>query len=160
VKAFVQPSAAAVSAFTSFTSGNNISTTVTSPNGDWVSITLAVSKANDLFAAQFEVFSHPDMAGTITRTLSLSLPSELVGHVDVVRPTTEFVPPIRLASTTQLVGPTLPESCNSTDPAGFIVPSCLQELYGIPTTPATESNNALLVTGYSSQWPQVADLQV
>ncbi|KAJ7482011.1 hypothetical protein FB451DRAFT_1006791, partial [Mycena latifolia] len=61
-----------------------------SPNGDWMSITLPVSQANELFDAQFEVFTHPSMTNTITRTLSVSLPSELVGHVDVIHPTTTF----------------------------------------------------------------------
>jgi tripeptidyl-peptidase-1 len=70
---------------------------VTSPNGDWVSITLPVSQANKLFAAQFDFFTHPALDGPITRTLSVSLPSELVGHVDVLHPTTAFVvPPARL----------------------------------------------------------------
>ncbi|KAJ7852813.1 subtilisin-like protein [Mycena olivaceomarginata] len=79
VKAFVQPSSETVSAFSAFASANNLTSTVTSPNGDWVSITLPPS--TDLSRAQ----------------LSVSLPSQLVGHVDVLHPTTAFVvPPARL----------------------------------------------------------------
>ncbi|KAE9382492.1 hypothetical protein BT96DRAFT_1027634 [Gymnopus androsaceus JB14] len=86
VKSFVQPSSETVSAFSAFASANGLEPTVISPNGDWVSITLPVSQANQLFATQFEVFTHPDMLNTITRTLSVSLPSELVGHIDLHQP--------------------------------------------------------------------------
>ncbi|KAJ6476610.1 hypothetical protein DFH09DRAFT_856763, partial [Mycena vulgaris] len=61
-----------------------------SPNGDWVSVTLPVHQANTLFNTQFERFTHPGLLQAITRTLSVSLPSELVGHIDVLHPTTSF----------------------------------------------------------------------
>ncbi|KAJ7865493.1 subtilisin-like protein [Mycena olivaceomarginata] len=146
VKTFTQPSADTVSAFNTFASANGLVPTVISPNQDWVSITLPVSEANKLFAAQFDVFTHPSLKDSITRTLSVSLPSELVGHVDVIHPTTAFG------------APNTPASCNSSDPSSFVTPTCLQELYGIPTTPATQTSNTLLVTGYSDDWAQRADL--
>ncbi|KAF7358166.1 Family S53 protease-like protein [Mycena venus] len=161
VKTYAQPSAETVSVFNAFASANGLTPTVISPNGDWVSITLAVSKANTLFAAEFEHFMHPSLKRPITRTLSVSLPSELVGHVDVLHPTTSFVSPdVRLV-------PAIPHldrrsepaaSCNSSDPFSVVTPTCLQDLYGIPTTPATETSNTLLVTGYVEQWAQKADL--
>ncbi|KAF8158796.1 family S53 protease-like protein [Mycena galopus ATCC 62051] len=162
VKTFTQPSSTTMSAFNAFASTNDLTPTVISPNGDWVSITLPVSKANDLFAAEFELFTHPSLNSTITRTLSVSLPSELVGHVDVIHPSTAFVAPnVRLVpSVPQMRRRGVPAaSCNSSDPAGIITPTCLQDLYGIPTTPATEKSNKLLVTGYESEWAQTADLE-
>jgi hypothetical protein len=51
-------------------------------------------------------------------------------------------------------------SCNSTDPAGVITPACLQDLYGIPATPATQTSNTLLVTGYVDEWAQISDFTV
>ncbi|KAF7378231.1 Family S53 protease-like protein [Mycena sanguinolenta] len=163
VKSYAQPSADTVSAFNAFASANGLTPTVISPNGDWISITLPVSKANTLFAAEFDHFTHPSINGSITRTLSVSLPSELVGHVDVIYPTTSFVtsdarlvPGVRRLNGRD--GPAA--SCNSSDPTGVITPSCLQDLYGIPTTPATEASNSLLVTGYDGEWPQDADLSV
>ncbi|KAF7378256.1 Family S53 protease-like protein [Mycena sanguinolenta] len=161
VKAYIQPSAETVSAFNAFASANDLTPTAISPNGDWVSITLPVSKANTLFAAEFDHFTHPSLNGSITRTLSVSLPAELVGHVDVIHPTTAFVTPdVRLvAGMRSLTGRDGPAaSCNSSDPAGVITPVCLQDLYGIPTTPATEASNTLLVTGYEFEWAQQADL--
>lgn len=93
MKSFVRPSAETVAAFDSFASTNGLKPTGISPNGDWLSITLPVSQANKLFATQYEVLVHPAMANTTTRTLSVSLPTELVGHVDVLHPTTQFLPP-------------------------------------------------------------------
>ncbi|KAJ7731299.1 family S53 protease-like protein [Mycena maculata] len=164
VKTFVEPSSETVSVFNAFAAANNLKPTVISPNGDWVSITLPVSQANQMFAAQFEVFSHPDLTNTITRTLSVSLPSELVGHVDVVHPTTEFTQPnVRMlpaASTIQLDKRATPAaSCNSDLATGVVTPACLQALYGIPTTRATQKTNALLVTAYEDEFAQEADLK-
>jgi hypothetical protein len=111
------------------------------------------------------VYTHPSIPGTITRTLSVSLPSELVGHVDVLHPTTEFtVPKAHLVPNVSGFdyghgrGP--PASCNSSVTGAVVTPRCLQDLYGIPTTPATEKGNSILVTGYASQWAQSADLIV
>ncbi|KAF7335731.1 Family S53 protease-like protein [Mycena venus] len=127
VKAFVQPSSETVSAFNAFAFANGLTTTLASPHGDWVSITLPVAQANKLFAAQFDVFTHPSLEAPITRTLSVSLPSELVGHVDMLHPTTAFV-------TSDI-------------------------FYGIPSTPATEQNNALLVTAYVNEWAKFTDIE-
>lgn len=46
-----------------------------------------------------------------------------------------------------------PTSCNS-----IITPSCLQELYNIPTTPATQSTNQLAVSGFISEFANQADM--
>jgi tripeptidyl-peptidase-1 len=154
-----------VAAFASFASANGLKPTVISPNGDWVSITLPVSQANELFAAQFEIFTHQSMANTITRTLSVSLPTELVGHIDVLHPTTDFIEPgARLSPTFSSLETRKDNqpsaSCNSSVASGVITPTCLQELYGIPKTPATEKSNTLLVTAYEDQFAQTADLSV
>ncbi|KAJ7037158.1 subtilisin-like protein [Mycena alexandri] len=166
---FVKPSPKTVSAFRTFTSRNNLTSTVISPNEDWVSISLPVSRANQLFGAQFELFSHPSLANNLTRTLSVSLPSELVGHVDVIHPTTAFhYPKTRrlrpVKSDRQLEkragSGSPPGSCNTSIPSNVMTPACLQALYGIPTAPATQPNNTILVTGYVSQWPETIDLAV
>ncbi|KAJ6603478.1 subtilisin-like protein [Mycena vulgaris] len=153
VKSFVQPSPDTLAAFNSFAAANKLQPTVISPNGEWVSITLPVSRANTLFAADFQIFTHPAMPRSITRTLSVSLPIELVGHVDVLHPTTTFTEPsVRLAASPSRSGNRpVNASCDTSLASGVITPACLQDLYGIPTTPATESNNTLLVTGYQGE---------
>lgn len=49
----------------------------------------------------------------------------------------------------------VPSSCGRT-----ITPACLQALYNIPTTKATESSNTLGVTGFIKQYANKADLKV
>ncbi|KAJ6578520.1 family S53 protease-like protein [Mycena capillaripes] len=155
IKAYVQPSPTTIDAFNSFASANGLQSSVVSPSGDWVSIALSVSQANALFAANFEQFTHPNMTAPLTRTLSLSLPEELVGHVEVLHPTTAFDTPIpRLAASRAA------RSRRSRRPEDTITPACLQTLYGIPLTPATQTSNTLLVTGYAENWPQTAALEL
>lgn len=48
--------------------------------------------------------------------------------------------------------------CGSGNPN--MVPECLQAMYGIPTTPATQASNQIAVTGYDNLYAQQADLQV
>ncbi|KAJ7160487.1 family S53 protease-like protein [Mycena filopes] len=162
VKSYVQPSAETVTVFNTWASANGITPGETSPNGDWVSINVPVSKADSLFAAKFEIFTHPDITSNLVRTLSVSLPSELVGHVDVIHPSTDFIDPNPRLTPSILAREARAApaaSCDTSLHSGRITPACLQALYGIPTTPATQSNNALLVTGYVDQWPQTLDLK-
>lgn len=153
----MQPSAATVSAFNAFAKANDIKTTQVSPNGEWLSISTTVGQANKLFGASFDNFAHPDLAEPIVRTLSVSLPSELAGHVDVVHPTTSFEEPnARLTPIRMTVDKrAIPAACNST-----ITPTCLQDIYGIPATAATQKSNTLAVTAYQQQFAQNVDLKV
>lgn len=48
--------------------------------------------------------------------------------------------------------------CGSGNPN--MVPECLQAMYGIPTTPATQASNQIAVTGYDNLYALQADLQV
>lgn len=146
-----------------------------------MALTLPVAQANDLFAADFHVFEHESLADPITRTLSISLPAELAGHVDVVHPTTEFIAPnARLGQRAATTAPAkrninsrvartptrraaAPASCLEDDETFLIGPACIMDMYGIPTTPATASacgKNTLLVTGYEQQFANAADLKV
>ncbi|KAJ7057570.1 subtilisin-like protein [Mycena amicta] len=176
VKDYLEPSASTVSAVASFASANNLTHSIISPHGDWVSITLPVSHANTLFAANFQKFTHDDLVQPITRTLTVSLPAELVGHVDVLHPTTAFIAPkarfgrtvtpsrkrvnSRIARGLSESKRAVPASC--TLDSFLIGPACLQDLYGIPTTPATASStgkNTLLVTGYQDEFANADDLK-
>jgi tripeptidyl-peptidase I len=167
VKDFVKPSADTVAAVAAWAAANNIETSVVSPNEEWISLTVSIKQANALFAANFMNFLHSESGETFTRTLSFSFPSELVGHVNTAHPMTSFTDPkdVRLAPAemhwakreikTDVQKRQVAASCNST-----ITPACLEELYGIPTTAATQKSNTLLVTGYVGQFAQTADLKV
>ena len=43
--------------------------------------------------------------------------------------------------------------------AEVINPTCLQEIYGIPSAPANQSSNRIAVAGYDDQWANIADLE-
>ncbi|CAK5279224.1 unnamed protein product, partial [Mycena citricolor] len=165
VKSYMEPSAATVSAFNTFAASNGLKTTGTSPNGDWVSVTLPVSQANELFNASFELFTHPDLDVKIPRTMTVSLPSDIVGVVDVIHPSTSFVKPVaRLARAPMKIGVpkekrAISASCNTNLASNFMNPACLQEIYQLPTTAATAKNNSLLVTGYADQYAEISDLR-
>ncbi|KAJ6505281.1 family S53 protease-like protein [Mycena sanguinolenta] len=166
VKSFVQPSNETVSAFNSFAAANGLKPTVISPYGDWLSVALTVSQANGLFGAQFEKFSHASLTDPITRTLTISLPSELIGHVDVVHPTTSFAGqnprftqlPFYHHSSKKRTEPAA--SCNLSNPDDIVTPTCLQNIYGIPSAPATQPNNKILVAGYLGVSPNRTDLSM
>jgi tripeptidyl-peptidase-1 len=162
VKSFVAPSTDAVNAFNAFTSANGLKSSVTSPYGEWVSVSLPVSKANQLFGAKFTNFTHTDLPAPIIRTLSVSLPSELANFVQVVHPTTAFTTPkARLGQSIRIDIPnrrrdaTAPAECDTSNPNNSITPACLLALYNIPSTPATQQTNALLVSGYEDEWAYV-----
>ncbi|KAJ6505308.1 family S53 protease-like protein [Mycena sanguinolenta] len=166
VKSFVQPSNETVAAFDSFAATNGLKPTIISPYGDWLSVALTVSQANDLFGAQFEKFSHASLTDPITRTLTISLPSELIGHVDVVHPTTSFAGqnprftqlPFYHHSSKKRTEPAV--SCNLSNPDDIVTPTCLQNIYGIPSAPATQPNNKILVAGYLGVSPNRTDLSM
>ncbi|KAK6974929.1 family S53 protease-like protein [Favolaschia claudopus] len=164
VKEFMAPSSDTINAFNTFASVNGLKPSIISPNGDWLSVTLPVSKANNLFGTAYTNFTHADLPAPIIRTLSISLPAELAGHVQVIHPSTAFTAPIaRRAQSPSMPkhkrDATAPADCDTSDPTNNITPACLQSLYNIPATPATHKNNTLLVTGYVEEWAEVDDLQ-
>lgn len=65
-----------------------------------------------------------------------------------------MTPDTQVFSGTQTAG-TVPGSCRT-----FITPACLQAIYSIPTSNATQEANQLAVSGYVEQWANDADLQV
>lgn len=123
-------------------------------SGELVSLKTTVGHANQLFGTTFETFEHPSVTKPLVRSLSVFLPPELVGHVDVVHATTSFaIHSNRLTLVVRRAAekPAVSSCCNST-----IIPARLQELYGIPRTPA--KNSTLLITGYGGELAEKADL--
>ena len=66
---------------------NGLNATAISPSGDWIRVDVPVVKANELFDADFTVFTNDANGKQTIRTMSYSLPSELQGHVDLIHPT-------------------------------------------------------------------------
>ncbi|KAJ7806645.1 family S53 protease [Mycena olivaceomarginata] len=162
VTEFVKPTNETVAAVSSWLSGNSIGAKPVTPAGDMLEIKIPVSQANDLLSAEFSVFTHVETGKTIIRTLQYSLPALLTQHVEFFHPTTIFASPLRskpkfvAASSAKRAtadSDDLPDSCTST-----INPACLQELYRIPTIPATQKSNTLGVAGFIDEWANQADL--
>ncbi|KAI0644035.1 family S53 protease-like protein [Trametes meyenii] len=171
VNAFMAPKAESASAVKAWLKDNDIKTTKVSSAGDWLTISIPVSKASELLDAEFSVFNHTPTGRTSIRTLSYSIPADLRGHLEFVHPTTAFTQPFigpaftahpsrgnitvpRGATTNLSSDATVPSSCKNT-----ITPQCLQALYGIPTTRASVSTNTLAVSGFIDEFANQADLR-
>ncbi|CCM00838.1 uncharacterized protein FIBRA_02880 [Fibroporia radiculosa] len=160
---FVSPSADTLSAVNSWLQAQNIHAATLTPAGDWLGINVSVSRANDLFDAEFGVYNHTRTGLQTIRTLSYTIPEELVGHMTLVYPTTTF--PEFNSMISLSLRPAIPRRAEASKTlvaascAEAIIPSCLQSLYSIPTTPATQSSNQFGVTGFFDEYANQADLQ-
>ena len=138
---------------------NNVDATTISRGGDWLSISIPVSQANEMLDADFSVYTH-DVSGTqIIRALQYSIPEDLVDHLQVVHPVTTFLvspPKPAISSRSDSLSPKQKRQSACGD---YVDPACLQELYNIPTTEATNPEY-LLVTGYGGEYPSDSDTAV
>lgn len=163
VKAFAAPTPETLSAVTEWLAENDITGVKTSGAfDDWLTLSIPVSKANQLLQTNFETFVHVPSGDNLVRTLAYSIPQDLVQHIELVHPTTTFVKQLATRPAPVITIPipstqnvteralTAPASCAST-----VTPACLQALYGIPTTRATQSTNKLGVSGFIDQFAQV-----
>ncbi|KAI0727417.1 peptidase S8/S53 domain-containing protein [Fomitopsis betulina] len=160
--AYVAPTEETTSAVNAWLAEHNVTATPLTPAGDWVSFTVPVSKANEMFEADYGVYTHAESGKVTIRTLSYSIPSDLSNHLKVVYPTTTFPTTSRIVSVVKAPVSLSPmasvQEAVSASCADVITPTCLQELYGIPSTPATQSSNRIAVAGYDDQWANIADL--
>ncbi|EMD37277.1 hypothetical protein CERSUDRAFT_113931 [Gelatoporia subvermispora B] len=159
VEKFVAPSAEAVDAVTSWLQENGLTATQTSPAGDWFTVSLPVSKANELLNADFSVFEHMETGAQAIRTLQYSIPAGFQQHISLIHPTVQF--PVELTGGPMSAVPLditseafVSESC-----IGIITPQCIQQLYGVPTTPAKDKRNQIGISAFQSEYANVADLQ-
>ncbi|KAJ3986155.1 family S53 protease-like protein [Lentinula detonsa] len=168
-KAFASPGPETVSAVTAWLNENGIdNSTTTGAFDDWLSLTIPISTVNSLFDAEYQIYTEIGGPTQLIRTLTYSLPVDLQRHIDLIYPSTDFVrniqgPKLRtsvvpgssLNNTANARAQEIPLSCNVD-----ITPTCLQDLYGIPTTNATQASNTLGVSGFGKQYPQMADLEM
>ncbi|EKM56141.1 uncharacterized protein PHACADRAFT_257222 [Phanerochaete carnosa HHB-10118-sp] len=157
---FVAPTAQSTEAVNSWLEQAGLSAATISPAGDWLSVSVPVGQANELFDADFAVYTHSETGKQAIRTMSYSIPTELEGHLDFVHPTITFPSPISLrpvVSTPSNPGRRAIEPLASCSTSG-ITPDCVLSLYGIPTTKATQSSNKLGVSGFEDEFANKADL--
>ncbi|KAJ3488113.1 hypothetical protein NLI96_g3093 [Meripilus lineatus] len=165
VEKFVAPKPETVTAVNEWLSEHGITAQPLSPTGDWIQFTATVSQVNQMLDAEFSTFTHSVTGDQTVRTLAYSIPTDLKDHVLLVHPTISFPSvfarrpvfssPIKVNNpAVNLTSDAVPASC-----ASVITPACVQALYGIPTTAATQSSNTLGVSGFIDQFANSADLR-
>ncbi|KZT64349.1 subtilisin-like protein [Daedalea quercina L-15889] len=155
---YLAPTSETSSAVNAWLQQNGLNATAMNPAGDWIRVQTTVGQANELFGASYSVYVHESTGKQVLRTLEYSIPEEIKSHVTVVHPTVMFpkysiLSPVFSAQTQKRGLPRADASCST------VTPACLQGLYGIPTTAATESSNTLGVTGYGNDWANQDDLE-
>ncbi|KAJ7504162.1 family S53 protease [Mycena galericulata] len=161
VNAYLAPTDDALAAVQSWLSSNNV-TAVSSAGaaGDWLTMTIPVSKANELLGANYETFQHLSSGKSYARTLSYSLPDDVAAHIDDIHPSTTFNNPVSARPVLSVPqSSSVPSDATAKSCATSVTPACLQSLYNIPTTPATQSSNTIAVAGFIDQFAQKADLK-
>ncbi|CAK5274504.1 unnamed protein product [Mycena citricolor] len=160
VDAFLAPTSEASSAVNAWLAAHGLTATASTTAGDWLSVAVPVSKANELLNAKYETFQHTQSGKTYPRTLEYSVPSEVADYVFTLHPATTFNNPVPMAP---VLSTPKPNANVSTDAAAActssVFPACLRTQYGIPSTPATESSNSIAVAGFIDQYAQKADLK-
>lgn len=162
VKSFMAPTSEASSAVLQWLSDNGINGTTAGAYDHWIDVSIPVSKANSLLGANFQTFVHSPSGVSSVRTLSYQIPKDLFAYIDTVHPTTSFVKPFvepvfsfpvskARKNNTSTAGPS---QCQTSG----VTPACIQALYGVPTTPASQTSNILGVSGFIEQFAQTADL--
>ncbi|CAK5271630.1 unnamed protein product [Mycena citricolor] len=161
VDSFSTPTAETTAAVSEWLSSHGLSSTRVSPSGDWISVSVPVSKANELLGAKYQVFTHTASGIESIRTLEYSIPAALKDHIRVITPTTSFsgprpLPPVmsvRSKSRAAPVSESLHVSCNDT-----MTPRCLQSMYRIPKTPAKSKAGSIGVSGMYDSYANREDL--
>ncbi|KAF7376352.1 Subtilisin-like protein [Mycena sanguinolenta] len=156
VEPFARPSDETTAAVSQWLSDNGLDFTPVSAAGDWISITVPVSKANELLKADFSVFTHEASRQQSVRTMEYSIPASLQAHIKVVTPTTSFAGPHRSGSMSKAI-----QQRDATGPVSCIArmtPACLQNLYQLPTAPATNKSNVIGVAGLGNNFADQPDL--
>ena len=87
VQQLVAPSQESVDAVNAWLTENDIAATSISAAGDWLAFEVPVSKANELFDADFSIYTHDSTGMEAVRTLAYSIPAELQDHLELVHPT-------------------------------------------------------------------------
>ncbi|KAF7342124.1 Serine protease S53 [Mycena venus] len=167
VEKFVAPSPDTVTQVNSWLTSNNLTALPLTGAGDWIAVDMTVSQANKLLATEFSTFQNPNTNLTVDRTLSYSIPSSLKAKINTVYPTVTFpvggnrFPPA-VNTTSPTPGSSHPTTSISSDCRvnnSWSPPACLQELYDIPSAPASPAANVLAVSGFINDFANKRDLK-
>ncbi|KAI0738976.1 Pro-kumamolisin, activation domain-containing protein [Daedaleopsis nitida] len=163
VEQHVAPRSESVRALNEWLNSHGVTPAAPSASRSMINVRMPVKQANTLLDADFAMYIHEDTNTTMMRTLSYSLPESLYDHVNLVYPTTQFLPPVARSAPivrspdrrrSKRTDADVPPTCEE-----VTTPRCLQALYNIPATPASATNNSLYVSGFGGQVASQDDLQ-
>lgn len=130
---------------------------------------IPVSKANEIFDTTFTVYKSTSSDVETIQALKCSVPTDLTDIIEVVQSTTSFPNPKPKSPSVSVINGVTANNVRSGDIATIdvsqncndvVTPACLQSLYCIPTTPATQAGNAIAVPGFLLHYAQQSDLSV
>lgn len=124
---------------------------------DYLTFSAPVHTANNLFDTDFHSFVHIPSGKRAIRTLQYSIPRDLASHINVIHPTTSFDLAKPLSISVSYGKRSSESSILNSSCADTITPQCLQDLYDIPATPATQLSNRIAVPGMIEYWAQVSE---
>jgi tripeptidyl-peptidase-1 len=161
IKLMLQPTDDTVSKLLAWLEANNLRERAT-VDADWVNVAITVEEAENLLQTRYSYYENPATDSTVLRTLTVMVPKEMVGAIDLIQPTTFFgfkpqkstIHSIKKVESDSLhSAAAVPASCNTT-----ITPTCLAELYNFADyTPS--GLGSVGVSGYLEQFAQHSDLQ-
>ncbi|KAJ7646048.1 tripeptidyl peptidase A [Mycena polygramma] len=146
---------------------NNATSVKWSSSQDSVTAVVPVSTAESMLSTRFAVFEHVKSGKRVVRTLSYSLPADLLPHIDFVHPTTAFFDPLRhgmgkfssgeaaVARRAHLQKRPVPlNQSDFTSCVSVSDPPCIRRLYNIGnyTADVSKGNNSIGVAGYLDIW--------
>ena len=127
-------------------------------DGSQISFSTSVGTANKLLGTEFKYYASDGVQKL--RTMSYSLPDDLVEYVDLVTPTTYFGKTTAQAPAPRMHFPNkniIPRQVNSSC-ADLITPACIKELYNIKYIPDPKSGSRIAFGSFLNQSARTQDL--
>jgi tripeptidyl-peptidase I len=163
----VRPEADTVELVVAWLAEHGISEEATtfSEAGDWISVDMPISQAEDLLQSSYWTYRHDD--GTeLSRTEEWSLPAHLHEHIDVIQPTTSFLR-MRPRAITWIdddsipldVAPSYTTDVGSVCNVNNTTPDCLRTLYGtLNYTVQAADQNSVAICNYLNETDKRSDV--
>ncbi|KAJ7252395.1 peptidase S8/S53 domain-containing protein [Mycena haematopus] len=174
VHALSKPSSDTLELVEAWLATHNASSLEWSASKDSVTAVVSVSSAEEMLSTRFGVFEHLKSGKHVIRTLSYSLPQDLLPHIDFVHPTTAFFDPLRHGMGKFSSGGAItasahlerrPVALNQSDFTSCVDiadPPCVRKMYNIGnyTPEVVDGRNRIGVAGYLDIWARPESLKL
>ncbi|KAF2194923.1 tripeptidyl-peptidase-like protein [Zopfia rhizophila CBS 207.26] len=162
LKELIKPRAESTDAVLKWLKDSGVPSEDIENDGEWINFLAPVSTAEKMMDTKFKTYEslvRKDIRKI--RALQYSVPKELLGHIDMIQPTTRFGqirPQINHIIDKEIIGTGIKaaavnESCNTQ-----ITPQCLKDLYNFADFKADPNAPTLVgVTGYLEEYARFKD---